>query len=72
MARLGYVQESYLKARAFLQRYETVGEANADSLLLGYRIERSLGDQAAAGQYRQDLLNQFPDSAQANQARQAY
>ena len=69
MAEVSYRKEAYLPARAFLQRYEAVGVANAASLYLGYRIERSLGDTAAASRYRRDLLDDFPNSAEAAQTR---
>jgi len=53
------------KASAFLQRYEAVGQPTAQSLWLGWRIETALGATDVSTQYRQKLLNQFPDSAQA-------
>ena len=56
---------SYLPARAFLQRYATIAPATADSLWLGYRVETSLGDRAAADEYARRLQAQFPTSPQA-------
>lgn len=69
MAEVSYRKEAYLPARAFLQRFEAVGKANAESLYLGFRIERALGDAAAAARYRRDLLDGFPNSAEAAQTR---
>lgn len=65
MAGVSYRQGSYLRARAFLQRYEAVGPMTEDSLLLGYRIESQLGDKKSADRYRTELREQFPGSIQA-------
>lgn len=69
MADVSYRKEAYLPARAFLQRFEAVGAANAVSLYLGYRIESALGDAEAAARYRRELLDEFPDSAEAAETR---
>jgi len=68
MAEVSYQQESYLRARGFLQRYEAVGTLTEESLSLGYRIESNLGDQKAADRYRTELLEQYPGSMQAGSA----
>ena len=60
LAEVSYLKESYLRARAFLQRYESVAQMNEESLVLGYRIETALGDEKAAERYRTELLEQFP------------
>lgn len=65
MAKISYLQGSYLRARAFLQRYEAVGAMNEESLILGYDIETELGDQQAANRYRLELMERFPGSTQA-------
>jgi len=65
MAEVSYQRESYLRARAFLQRYEAVGPLTEDSLELGYRIESELGDQKSAERYRSELLEQYPGAMQA-------
>lgn len=65
MAEVSYRQGAYLKARAFLQRYETVGPMNKESLSLGYRIEQQLGDEEAAVRYRTELLERYPNSTEA-------
>jgi type IV pilus assembly protein PilF len=69
MAQLSYRKQDYLRARAFLQRYESVGEINSESLYFGYLIEVELGDEKAASQYRNNLMDQFPGSAEAAQLR---
>ena len=65
MADLSYRQENYLRARAFLQRYEAVAPYSEESLLLGFRIETKLGDEESARRYRRTLLERFPNSQQA-------
>jgi len=67
MADVSYRRESYLRARAFLQRYESVGTTNEESLLLGYRIETELKDSTSANRYRQEIFERFPDSHAAGQ-----
>lgn len=70
MADLSYREEAFLRARAFLQRFEAVAVSNAQSLLLGYRIEGALGDGVSSGRYQRDLLDKFPNSAEAVKARE--
>jgi type IV pilus assembly protein PilF len=60
MAEVSYRKASYLKARAFLQRFEAVSETTQTSLTLGYNIESQLGDQASADRYRRELNEQYP------------
>lgn len=62
LAEVSYRKESFLQARAFLQRYEAVGPMNQESLSLGYRIENRLGDAESAERYRQKLQEQYPGS----------
>ena len=69
MADLNYRKGTYLPARAFLQRFESVGQDGPESLLLGYRIESALGNVTASGRYQKDLYERFPNSAEAAQAR---
>jgi type IV pilus assembly protein PilF len=65
MSEVSYLQGSYLRARAFLQRYEAVGANDEESLYLGYRIESKLGDEESAERYRIELLERYPGSMQA-------
>jgi type IV pilus assembly protein PilF len=67
MAQVSYRKGSYLRARAFLQRYEAVGPMNEESLSLGYRIEQQLGDEKAANRYRAELQQRFPGSMEAGE-----
>jgi type IV pilus assembly protein PilF len=62
MAKLAYEQEQYLPARAYLERYSGVVPHDAESLWLGIRIERKLGDQNAVASYALRLKANFPDS----------
>ncbi len=54
-----------LHARAFLQRYLISNPPSASVLFLGSRIEKNLGDERAATDYTNQLLRDFPDSAEA-------
>ena len=65
MADVNYQTGNYMRARAFLQRFGSVGAWDEDSLLLGYRIESKLGDAKSANRYRLELLSLFPESSQA-------
>jgi type IV pilus assembly protein PilF len=69
MARLNFEKESYLTARAFMQRYEAVTNHNADSLLLAYKIESASGDLKAAKKYKLTLETNFPKSDQTAEVR---
>jgi type IV pilus assembly protein PilF len=60
MSEVSYRNGSYLKARAFLQRYEAVAGRSAESLSLGVRIETRLGDEASAEKYRRELRERYP------------
>ncbi len=62
MARLSFKGGEYLSARAYLQRYLEVGRHNAESLWLGIRTERQLGDSNAVASYGLLLKSKFPDS----------
>ena len=65
MSEVSYRKGSYLRARAFLQRYEAVAPKNEESLRLGIQIETALGDEPSAEKYRTELRERFPGSFQA-------
>ena len=69
MARLNYLEKNYLKSRAFMQRYETVANHDAESLLLAYRMELASRDTRAANKYKLLLESNFPDSEQVEEVR---
>jgi type IV pilus assembly protein PilF len=64
LAELELQQQNYLSARAFLERYLAVSRTSPSTLWLGVRIERGLGNTAAANQYAQRLKNEFPSAAE--------
>jgi type IV pilus assembly protein PilF len=53
-----------MQARAFVQRYHEAAPATAQSVWLGYRIERGAGDATAAEEYARRLRMEFPTSAE--------
>lgn len=67
MADLRYKQTDYLSARGFLERYMEVGRTNPNSLWLGVRIERGLGNAAAAKNYAERLKLEYPKAAQTKE-----
>ena len=67
MAVLHYQTERYLPARAYLQRYSEVSQHTPQSLWLGIKVERQLGDKNTASGYALQLKSNFPDSEEARQ-----
>lgn len=65
MAVLHYQTERYLPARAYLQRYAEVSQHTPQSLWLGIKVERQLGDRNTASGYALQLKSNFPDSEEA-------
>lgn len=68
MARLAHDQGKMEEAHAHLTRFMQVGQADADALLLGVKIERQRGDREAEASYRSQLRNRFPKSKEAEAA----
>lgn len=64
LARVLYQKNDFFKARAFIQRYDALGQPNPDALLLARNIEVKLGHADSARDYAQRLREQFPDSEQ--------
>ncbi len=64
MADLELEAGNMLPARAFLERYLAVSPATAASLWLGVRLERAMGNKAAAAAYAERLKSQFPTSVE--------
>ncbi|MEF8833735.1 MAG: type IV pilus biogenesis/stability protein PilW [Halofilum sp. (in: g-proteobacteria)] len=54
-------------AAEYFSRYSEVAEQGPDTLWLGVRIERALGDREGAKEYGLQLLRRFRDSEQAQQ-----
>lgn len=70
LARVYLEKDDALRARAFLQRFESTGQAEPGALALGYRIEQELGNAAMANQYLARLEEDYPDSSEARELRQ--
>ena len=71
MAELELDQKNYLGARAFLERFMAVSRTSPSTLWLGVRIERGLGNAAAANQYAQRLKNEYPSAPETKQLLQS-
>lgn len=65
MAHISFEQDKFLSARAYLQRYAAVAPHTAESLWLGVRTEKQLGDMDQMAGYALKLRARFPDSEQA-------
>lgn len=62
LASLYYERKDYLRARAFVQRYERAAPPTAAILWIGAKVEFALGDELAAAQYARRLQSEFPGS----------
>lgn len=62
MAKLNYDAGRYLPARAYMQRFEEVGQHGPATLLLAKDIEQSLGNVDFANDYANRLKHDFPDA----------
>jgi type IV pilus assembly protein PilF len=65
LADIAYARGGYAQAKAHLTRLQRLAPANAESLWLALRVERKLGDRAAAASYSKQLTNKFPNSKEA-------
>jgi type IV pilus assembly protein PilF len=61
MSLLNFRKQDFMRARAFMQRFESAGTPDASALDLAAQIEERLGDAAAAAKYRERLKTEFPD-----------
>ena len=66
LASVLYDKNDYFKARAFIQRFDALGQPSPDALLLARNIEVKLGNTGAARDYAQRLREQFPDAEQTH------
>lgn len=64
LAGILFRKNEFLRARAFLQRFDSLGVASPEALLLGHDIESSLGNSREANEYARRLRAEFPDSPQ--------
>ncbi|PIT17940.1 type IV pilus biogenesis/stability protein PilW [Snodgrassella alvi] len=68
MARNNLQSGSTSEANYLFRQYQSqINKLSADDLLLGWRIERSLGNVQAAYEYEAQLRNNFPYSAELEQ-----
>lgn len=65
LANLLFQNKDDERARFYIRRINNTSLANAETLWLGIKIERRLGDQAAMSQLGGQLLKRFPQSVQA-------
>lgn len=70
MAHIQFERKQYLNARGYLQRYETSAQLPAQGLWVALQVERQLGDTQAAQRYMTQLYTQFPDSSEAQRAKE--
>jgi len=64
MAGISYHKKRFLSARGYLQRYLANASQDPESLWLGIRIERQLGDHDTEASYTLLLRSKFPTSRQ--------
>lgn len=67
MAALKHRTGDNFNASAFVQRYLAANEPSAAALYLAIQIETANGNDRAATDYLNQLLRDFPDSAEARQ-----
>ena len=65
LADLAYTRGAYAEAKAYLAQLARASQPNAETLWLGVRVERRLGDRDAAASYGQQLARTFPQSKEA-------
>ena len=69
LAMIKYQAESYLSARAYIERFFAITNPQPAALLLAYKIELKLKAVVVAEQYRQKILENFPGSQEASALR---
>lgn len=71
MMKISYNKQQYMSARAFLERYTAVAKHSPITLWYGFQTERALGNSQSAENYKEQLLNTFPTSTEANEVKSA-
>jgi len=69
LAKIKYESQSYLSARAYIERFNAITKPQPAALLLAYQIESKLNANDVARKYRTQLLETFPASTQARSLR---
>ncbi len=64
-ATLAMKSQDALRARAFIERYLAATAASPKALAFAIEIETALGDRRAVKRYRDRLVQEFPESAEA-------
>ena len=64
-AGLAMQRKDPMRARAFIERYFGVAQASPQALMFAIDIEQSLGNSRAVARYRERLVQEFPESAEA-------
>lgn len=72
MVQVSLKQGNYLSARAFLQRFQEVGEHTPETLWLAIQTENALGDKKAVANYISTLRAKYPGSKEAARAREQF
>lgn len=67
MVRLSYESGNVISARGFMERYVKMGPETAESLWLGVRVERALGNRNAEANYALRLKGKFPDAPETQE-----
>lgn len=62
LAKLKFKRNQFAEAGRYLERYHQVAQATSESLWLGVRLERKLGDKEQQAAYASQLHKNFPDS----------
>lgn len=65
---LKYQQEDFMSARAFLERFMSSSKSTAGVLFLASEIEGKLGNDRGRTEFVNQLLREFPQSAEARKA----
>jgi len=65
LAGVQYRQDKLAEARRGLQRYDELAQPSAESLWLGLRVARKLGDREQEAAYGLQLRKRFPESEEA-------
>lgn len=65
LAEINFKRGSLLDAKSYITRFSRLAPSTAESLWLGVRIERKLGDRNAEASYGLQLRKNFPDSPEA-------
>lgn len=69
MAAISYEQKDYVQSQDYIERYKSVSQWTASSLLIAIKTANQLNDQDAVSSYALVLRARFPDSDEAQQVK---